>query len=278
MVIIHRNIHRAAWSAALALLLALVAPAAAGSADVAVEVAGGGKPVTLHGRLHAPEGAGPFPALVFLHGCSGQSPVQSAWADELTPEGYVVLDLDSFGARGLTRVCGRGDLLPPRDRADDAFAAIRMLQGRPEVDRARIGVVGWSHGGSTTLWTLAQQKDRPAERVRAAIAFYPGCADARGWRDAAPLLMLLGGSDNWTPADRCVRLADVVQSFGPHVEFVVYPGAHHAFDSARLRRPTRVRDANGGRGATVAYDPIAHADARERVRAFLAQHLKGVER
>jgi dienelactone hydrolase len=80
------NIHRAAWSPVAARLLALVAPAAAGSAEVAVEVTGGGKPVTPRAQLHVPKGAGPSPALVFPHGCGGQGGVQDAWADELTPQ------------------------------------------------------------------------------------------------------------------------------------------------------------------------------------------------
>src|SRR5437667_1843122 len=250
MTRIHRNIHRGALGLALVLGLGLAAPAAAEVADVDVPVTAPPKPATLRARLHTPRGEAPFPALVFLHGCSGLGRRQDAWADELSRERYVVLVLDSFGARGLKRVCGDRQLFPPHDRAEDAFAAVRVLQRRPDVDRARIGVIGWSHGGSTTLWALAAQHDHPNERLRSAITFYPGCADARGWKDGPPLLMLLGGSDNWTPADRCTRLAHTVRGFGQQVETVVYPGAYHAFDDAGLHRPTRVPDALGGKGAT----------------------------
>lgn len=137
MMAIHRNIHRAT-AGAVALLLALVAPAAA--EDVSVEATSGGKPVALRARLHAPAGAGPFPALVFVHGCSGWGAVQNAWADDLAPEGHV-----------------------------DAFAAIRMLQRRPQVDRERIGVIGWSHDGATTLSFSPSLPHRPlpARRRRA---------------------------------------------------------------------------------------------------------------
>jgi dienelactone hydrolase len=256
-------------------LLALAAPAAAEVAAVSVEVTQGSKPATLHARIHTPAGEPPFPALVFLHGCAGLGRRQEAWADELVREGYVVLVLDSFGARGLKRVCGTRAAFPGAERAEDAFAAARVLQRRPDVDRARIGLIGWSHGGWTTVWALAFQRAHPSERFRAAIAFYPVCSDSHGWRDAPPLLMLLGASDDWTPADRCTRLAAVARGFGQKVETVVYPGAHHAFDDAGLRRPTRVRDALGGKGATVAYDASAHADSRRQVRDFLARELKG---
>jgi hypothetical protein len=70
--------------------------------------------------------------------------------------------------------------------------------------------------------------------------------------------MLLGARANWTPAPTCVRVAEA-----------------RPFDDPGLRRPAVVRDALGGRGATIAYDPAADADARRRVRAFLAQRVKG---
>ena len=86
--------------------------------------------------------------------------------------------------------------------------------------------------------------------------------------------MLLGGSDNWTPAVYCTRLAHTAEGFGQRVETVVYPGVYHAFDDAGLRQPVKVKDALGGKGATIAYDASAHADARKRVREFLARELK----
>jgi len=156
MMSLHRNIHHVV---AAALGLVLAAPAAAETTDVAVEVTAGPRPATLRARLHVPAGQAPFPALVFLHGCSGLGRRQEAWADDLSAEGYVVLVLDSFGARGLTRVCGDRQKFP--GHAEDAFAAVRVLQRRAEVDRARIGLIGWSHGGWTTLWALAGQGAHP---------------------------------------------------------------------------------------------------------------------
>jgi dienelactone hydrolase len=255
--------------------LALAALAAAETIDVTVEVTTGARPARLSARFRVPAGTPPFSALIFLHGCAGLGRRQDAWADELMGEGYGVLVLDSFGARHLTRVCGDRGAFPGHERAEDAFAAVRALQRRPEVDAARIGVIGWSHGGWTVLWALAEQRAHAAEPLRAAIALYPVCSDSHGWKDAPPLLMLLGGSDDWTPAERCTRLAHTVEGFGQRVESVVYPGAFHAFDDAGLKRPTRVRDALGGKGATIAYDAAAHADARQRVKAFLARELKG---
>ena len=119
-----------------------------------------------------------------------------------------------------------------------------------------------------------RQGEHPAERQRAAITFYPACTDNPGWRDAPPLLMLLGARDDWTSPTRCARLAERMRLAGQPVEVVTYPNAQHGFDDAGLRRPVTVRDARGGRGATIAYDPAAHADARVRVREFLRRVLR----
>jgi len=54
------------------------------------------------------------------------------------------------------------------------------------------------------------------------------------------------------------------------VSWTVYPGAHHGFDMAELgTRPFVTR-----RGHIMQYDPKATADAEQRVRAFLHQHLR----
>ena len=62
--------------------------------------------------LDRPAGAGPFPAIVILHDCSGLGPGSSGaparWAQELVAEGYVVLRPNSFAPRGLAaRTWGR---------------------------------------------------------------------------------------------------------------------------------------------------------------------------
>src|SRR6516165_7139039 len=54
--------------------------------------------------LTKPAGAGPFPAVVILHDCSGLGPRSSGapwrWTTQLTQRGYVSIWPDSFGARG----------------------------------------------------------------------------------------------------------------------------------------------------------------------------------
>ena len=159
----------------------------------------------------------------------------------------------------------------------DALGAIDYLAERPDVDPKRIGLIGWSNGGSTVLSaTNLRHHDVAAAVNKAAfaIAFYPGCdADLkRGYEPAVPLLMLVGEADDWTPAKPCLALA---RSAGePRPQIVAYPGALHGFDSdapLRLRKDVP-NGVHPGQGVHVGGNPAAWRDSRDRVVRFVADH------
>ena len=227
--------------------------------------------------MSKPDGAGPFPAVVVLHDCSGLGPRSSGspgrWARLLVERGYVVLVPDSFSTRGFPNgVCtdasrARFQVAPER-RVDDALEALAYAKTLPYVDVRHVGVMGGSHGGSTTLATLGRD-----EGFAAGIALYPRCTVAGvPYTPSAPLLILAGELDDWTPADECRPLA---QQKG--VTLRIYPGAHHAFDSDRPVRYVAERmnpSSPSGRGATTGGNAQAWAAAIEEVNAFFARYLK----
>lgn len=244
--------------------------------------------------LLKPDGAGPFPAIAIMHDCSGLGPRSSGsplrWARELVEEGYVIVMPDSFSTRGYAGgVCtdpspGRNSVAPTR-RAFDAYAALAYLRSLSHVDGARVGIMGGSHGGSTTLSTIAaaeRPKDPLAREKRqgftAAVALYPGCAPFGGvYQATAPLMILIGEKDDWTPAEPCRSLAENASHAGLPVSIKIYPGAHHAFDNNSPVRYVAERvNANSptGRGATTGGDAQAWADAVREVKGFFARHLK----
>ena len=97
------------------------------------------------------------------------------------------------------------------------------------------------------------------------------------YQPVAPLLILAGEKDDWTPAERCRRLAEDSRAAGYPVTIKIYPGAHHSFDSPNPERfvPTRVNpNAPGGRGATTGGNPAAWADSIREVEAFFGRHLR----
>lgn len=247
-----------------------------------------------------PDGLGPFPAVVILHDCSGLGPRSSGapgrWAGELVARGYFVLAPDSFTTRGHANgVCtnpspSRNEVRPSR-RVRDAYAALAYVRTLPYVDARRVGLMGGSHGGSSTLASMVMSdgmdppsQNRPAGFV-AAVALYPSCALRLGswranltgvYRPVAPLLILIGEKDDWTPAEPCVRLIDSARAAGYPAAIKVYPGAHHSFDSHFPLRyiATRV-NANSptGRGATTGGSPDAWADSIRETVAFFGRHL-----
>jgi len=252
--------------------------------------------------LSKPDGPGPFPAVVIVHDCSGLGPRSSGapdrWARELLGRGYVVLIPDSFTTRGFadgvcTVTSTRGIDVSPERRARDAYAALAHLRTLPYVDGSRVGLMGGSHGGSTTLASMiAPERDGEPLALdkragfAAAVALYPRCTTRQGalrgdasgvYRPVAPLLILTGEKDDWTPAEPCRKLTEAAQRAGYPVTIKIYPGAHHSFDSHNPVRYVEARNnpsSPTGRGATTGGDPAAWADSIREVVAFFGRHLK----
>ena len=104
-------------------------------------------PSLLPGYLAKPDGSGPFPAVVILHGCGGFFSNYASVADDLRWEGYVALAVDSLGPRGIPDACADGLIA----QAVDAFAALAYLSKQSFVDPSRIAVLGYSMGGGSAL-------------------------------------------------------------------------------------------------------------------------------
>lgn len=220
------------------------------------------------GHLARPTGAGPFPAVVMLHGCSERGEWNKLWLARLVEWGYVVLDVDSHQTRGIARsdVCGRGHSPDPITRMHDAFGAKEYLASRDYVDPSRIAVLGMSQGGITLLQAIRSQNVEELGQTpfRTAVALYPTCPATLDTQ--TPVLILIGSADNWTPPDRCRSLAAREDSAGT-VTYVEYPGAHHGFDIPYV-------DVIWFNRYIVRHDARAERDAIERVREFLAQTME----
>ena len=210
------------------------------------------------------------PAVIILHGCGGPYPARDhQWRDLLAAQGHQVLIPDSFGSRGLGSQCTTPTrtVTPNGKRRDDTVAAATYLASLPTTPPGGVIVMGWSNGGSTTL-AAAAPGVMPPGLVRAFVAFYPGCAQyARnpGWAPSAPLLIVMGEADDWTPAEPCRQLA---AQHPTRITLILYPDAYHDFDAPN--RPMRTRT---GLAYTANNDGTAHAGTNEPARQAALQQV-----
>jgi len=243
-------------------------------ADELVQIAPHRNPSTLElpaemppllGYLGRPELAGKLPAVVVLHWCSGFGRHDIAAALTLKSWGYVSLAPDSLGEANL---CDRDS--GATAEALDAYAAQRWLARQDFVDPDRIAVVGYSMGGAAVLDVVEQELFAPGQpaHFRAAVAYYPACRSSNG-NLTIPTLILIGGRDDWTPAEACQKMVahesdiGVTRSPGAGIpaKLVVYPTATHAFDAPE--------PSHRYLGHFIEHDAEAAQDAEIQMRTFL---------
>ena len=294
MNVVSSPARRAAAAAVLVCTLAACATAAFSAEPQEVALPSldkpGGTEVVLRGMWFAAPVSAPAqaPALVLMHGCGGMFDARgrlaeryTALAARLNALGIHALATDSFTPRGEREICTQRAgqrRITMTQRRRDALGALQWLAQQPAVDAARIGLLGWSNGGSTVL---AATNTRNAEvaaaptRPSLAVAFYPGCESElkAGYAASAPLLMLIGEADDWTPAAPCHALAAAAAGQAPGVQLEAYEGAYHGFDgtaAVRLRRDVP-GGTHPGQGVHVGADPAARAASAIRLEQFLRE-------
>jgi dienelactone hydrolase len=209
--------------------------------------------------------------MVVLHGCQGVGEGSRSWASRLIGWGYIAAIIDSFRPRRLQEVCETGWLVPPELRAQDAFNAARYLRDLPQIQADRVGVIGFSHGGSSVV-LAARAGQVPTERrglpFQAAVAYYPGCPMVSPpVRLTTDLLILIGQDDDRVSAERCSLFVDANAGL-PHAPTLkVYAGAAHGFDVPGL-------DRRSASGHVMRNHPVAAAASYAETEAFLAARLK----
>src|ERR1700735_3009851 len=197
----------------------------------------------LRAQLFKPDGNGPFPTVIALHGCGGLGghseailPRYREWAEQLLKAGDAVLLPDSYGSRELGPQCRVKDrqVRASRERVADIMASRQWLLQQPWAARDRISLMGWANGASALLWAVRPQLSSRAGApdFRSAIAFYPDCrvAPGLGWSTRVPTLLLIGAKDDVSSPPACRQMIDGARGRSALARMVVYPGAYHDFD------------------------------------------------
>src|SRR5882672_11239021 len=240
----------------------------------------------LHAQLYKPDGDGPFPVVIALHGCDGLAgpsepvlPRYRDWAEQLLKTGHAVLLPDSYGSRELGPQCSAHErrVLARRERVADIMASRQWLLQQPWAERDRISLLGWANGASALLWAVRPQlSSRSVEPdFRSAIAFYPDCriSSGLGWSARVPTLILIGARDDVSSPPACRQMVDGARGRSALARIVVYPAAAHDFDRANvpLHAIGGAADAALPERGHIGTDPDARADSQKRVAEWLAR-------
>jgi len=238
-------------------------------------------PLTVAGKLTTPMDGPPAPAVLICHGSDGVDGRGDFHAAALNAAGVATFEIDMWAARGTRR----GAAARPRgvpETLPDAFAAATFLAAQPEIDPARIGVLGFSWGGVVSLltatrsWRAARGAGAPPFVAHAAM--YPVCwayevapglslADLTG----APVLIQTGEADAYDDPDGLDQLlARLPPASRAVIQGITHPGAGHGFDRDRPAQTIVDPFAHKGAGGPVrmAFHPEAARSAREANVAF----------
>ena len=212
------------------------------------------------GLLVTPAGRGASPAVIVIQEWWGLDPWVKDQARALAKEGYVALAVDLYRGKVTANPDEAHQLmngLPPDRAMRDLKAADAYLQGRPDVKKDRIGVIGWCMGGR---YALALATEKPG--LAAVVAYYgaPPTDPAAIARIKAPVLGNYGGEDKGPSPDDVRAFEAAMKKAGKAIDVKIYEGAPHAF--ANVNNPWK------------GYREAAARDAWARTLAFFAKHLK----
>lgn len=174
--------------------------------------------------LLVPEGAGPFPCVVFAHGLNSNrhSPRNRTVARRLVGRGIAALMLDFTGHGDSEGTLGDSTI---EQQVQDLGAALDFLESQSELDRGRLGANGASSGGTVALLRAAHDP-----RLRALVLRSPRAYDQAVLQAArlvvAPTLIIVGGADTVVLDEGRALYAELAGD----KRLEIIPGAGHLFE------------------------------------------------
>ncbi len=219
----------------------------------------------VHGWLVRPQGDGPHPVLLVIHGGPFTQFGYTLFdeAQVYASAGYAVVLGNPRGSSGYGEAHGRaiiGDM-GNLDRADLMALLDRALE-EPGLDRSRVGVMGGSYGGYMSAWLAAHERSARfkaaiVERALTAWDSFEGTSDI-GWIfgdiyvgrerdkliDQSPLahadlidlpVLIIHSEQDWRcPLEQAQRLFVKLRRNGTPAEMLIFPGEGHELSRSGL--------------------------------------------
>jgi len=225
------------------------------------EFTSGGQPV--HEYHCVPQGSGPHPAVVMLHGASDRkdsgNPEYEKMCGELAGLGYYTEFIEYYSQTDAV-----GPEQPVQMREDfpiwleEIHSGLDALDKNPSVEPHRVALMGFSLGSFLSLSIGALNPGQ----IAAIVEYYGGLPPRLrdGAKSMPPTLILHGDKDVVVPVAMAHELDELLtKEKRPH-EIKIYEGANHAFNFPEL---------------AIWYNADDAQDAWNRSVEFLAANLNG---
>ena len=176
-----------------------------------------------------------YPLIIGVAGSLGWRKHHLEYMDMYQKDGFATFELNSFKSRNITSTVGSQDQVTVAAIILDAYRALEKLSAHPNIDKDRVSITGWSLGGGVSLfsgWMPVKNAITTEYSFASHLAFYPPCFIDPENREftKAPIHILIGESDNWTPAAPCSRLIEKLGE-NANINLTTFSNAHHSFDS-----------------------------------------------
>ena len=169
------------------------------------------------------------PGLLLLHEDHGLTEWEIEQGRKLAGEDYVVLAVDLYGGRKVDSVMDAhimGRAMPEDAVLATLKAAVDELAARPEVDKSRLGVIGWDMGGGYAL--DAARRD---SRLNACVICYGNVVTDPKLLSPlqASVLGIFAGKDEGIGEETVTAFRKALEAAGKKQEIKVFPNSPHGF-------------------------------------------------
>jgi dienelactone hydrolase len=210
--------------------------------------------------------ATPMPGVIVVHEWWGNNEYARRRARDLAALGYAAFAIDMYGTNRLATTPDQAMALSKPFRDDRglmvrrAEAGLKTLLAQPQVDKERIGAIGYCFGGTTVLELARHGAD-----LKGAVSFHGGLATpeaAEPGRVKAQVLALNGGDDKSVSEAEKQNFIKEMTAAGVTFKSIDYPGATHAFSNPEATEIGKKFN------MPIAYDAAADAKSWEEMKKF----------